>query len=61
MSDPEISISAGRAKIILKGRDAIRAAGWTLRFLLFARGLSLLAVGAIAVYAVIKWWLSSCV
>jgi len=58
MSDPEISIGAGRTQIILRGRDAIRAAGWSLRFLLFARGVSLFVIGGFAVYAATKWWLS---
>jgi hypothetical protein len=54
----EISISSGRSKITLKGPDAIRAAGWSLRFLLFARGASFFFVGGVlAVYALFKlWW-----
>jgi hypothetical protein len=58
MEDPEISIGSGRSQIVLKGREAIRAAGWTLRFLLFARGVSLLGVG-LAVAAAVRWWIAS--
>jgi hypothetical protein len=52
ITTPEIAIGSGRTQIILRGRDAIRAAGWSLRFLLFTRGL-LFVMGALAV-----WWLS---
>jgi hypothetical protein len=57
ITSPEITIGSGRSQIILTGRDAIRAAGWSLRFLLFVRGaVSLLIVGVLALYAVSKWW-----
>jgi hypothetical protein len=60
MSDPEISIGSGKTQVILRGRDAIRAAGWALRLLLFARAASLLAlpVGAAVIYGAVKWWLT---
>jgi hypothetical protein len=58
----EVSISSGRSQITLKGPDAIREAGWALRFLLVAQGAArFFVVGsavAMAIYAVIKWWLS---
>jgi hypothetical protein len=56
---PEISIGIGRTQVVLRGRDAIRAAGWSLRFLLFARGAFLFFVaGTLSAYAAMKWWLS---
>jgi hypothetical protein len=60
LPDPVISIGSGSSQVILRGRDAISAAGWTLQFLLFARAASLLTlpVGGAVVYAAIKWWLS---
>jgi hypothetical protein len=54
---PEISIGVGRTQIVLRGRDAIRAAGWSLRFLLFARGF-LFVAGALSICAAVKWWVS---
>jgi hypothetical protein len=59
MNKCEISISCGRSQITLKGADAIREAGWTLRFLLFALGVSFLLFGgryAFALCAVQVWW-----
>jgi hypothetical protein len=58
MSDPEILIGSGKWQITLKGRDAIRAAGWTVRFLLFARGiwlLFLLGGVSLVLYLAIPW------
>ena len=58
MSDPEILIGSGKWQITLKGRDAIRAAGWTVRFLLFARGIWLLfflGVVPLVLYLAIQW------
>ena len=53
LTNAEITIGSGRTQIILRGRDAILAAGWSLRFLLFARALFFLEVGTLAL-----WWLS---
>jgi hypothetical protein len=60
MGDPEISFGSGKSLIVLKGRDAIRAAGWALRFLLFARGASnlLLSTAVVVACAILKWWLT---
>jgi hypothetical protein len=56
---PEIAIGSGRTQIILRGRDAIRAAGWALRFLLVARGVSLAVIGTLAAYTAMQWLLSA--
>jgi hypothetical protein len=58
MSDPEILIGSGKSQITLKGREAIRAAGWTVRFLLFARGIRLLFLlggFSLFLYAAVQW------
>lgn len=58
MSDPEILIGSGKSQITLKGREAIRAAGWTVPFLLFARGIRLLfLLGGLSLflYAAVPW------
>jgi hypothetical protein len=58
-SRSEISINSGRCQIILKGPDAIREAGWSLRFLLFAQGAyRFLFGGILAICALLNWWLS---
>ncbi len=60
MGDPEISIGSGKTQITLRGREAIRAAGWPLRFLLFAYAIALLSIPSAfgAVYWLLKWWVS---
>jgi hypothetical protein len=57
MSDPKISIRLGRTQIVVRGRAAINAAGWTLRFLLFTGGVAflVLAVGMLAFTAALRW------
>jgi hypothetical protein len=44
---PEFTFGKGRTQINLKGRDAIREGGWSIRALLLARALAIL-VPAIA-------------
>jgi hypothetical protein len=36
---PEVIFGSGKSQISLRGREAIRAAGWALRLLLFAKAL----------------------
>lgn len=59
---PQVSIGSGTDQIVLKGRDAITAAGWALPFLLFARALRMLTMVPIgiggAVWMLVRWWLS---
>jgi hypothetical protein len=61
MSDPEISFGSGKSLIVLKGRESIRAAGWALRYLLFARATMMLMLsggGIGGVLALAKWWMN---
>jgi len=48
MSYPEFSFGKGRNQINLKGKEAIKEGGWSIRFLLLARALAILlpAIGA---------------
>jgi hypothetical protein len=46
---PHVSIGSGRWQIVLEGAEAIRAAGWALRFALIARGLAPLIYSGAAV------------
>jgi hypothetical protein len=39
MGEPEVSFGKG---VVLKGQDAIRAAGWTIRFYIVIRALAVL-------------------
>jgi hypothetical protein len=58
MDDPEISFGSGPTQVVLKGREAIHAVGWTLPFLLFARGIVALVVAiSVAVCVIMRWWL----
>lgn len=50
---PEIHISALR--VILIGPEAIRRAGWALRFLLICRGIGALTVPWIS-YVMLRLW-----
>jgi hypothetical protein len=57
---PEVIFGSGKGQISLRGREAIRAAGWALRLLLYARALKILLVfpiGGIG-YWIVKWLLS---
>jgi hypothetical protein len=53
---PEITFGTGKSRVTLRGSQAIRAAGWTLRFLLIARALSILAFPLGSIYLMVKWW-----
>jgi hypothetical protein len=55
MSDPEISIGSGRSRIVFRGPQAIRAAGWTLKMLLLAKAIRWLLLPIIA-YAALNWF-----
>jgi hypothetical protein len=57
---PEVIFGSGKSQISLRGREAIRAAGWALRMLLFARAvrvLLLFPLGGMALL-LLKWLLS---
>jgi hypothetical protein len=57
---PEVIVGSGKSQISLRGRDAIRAAGWALPLLLFARAVKILLfvpIGGI-VFLLLKWLLS---
>jgi hypothetical protein len=55
-SHPEVTFGAGKRQIILKGTEAIKAAGWTLWLLLVARAVYLLG-GAFFLFAIGWCWL----
>ncbi len=55
MSDPEFSFGKGRSQINLKGKDAIREGGWSIRALLLARALAIL-LPAIAISLALVLW-----
>ena len=52
---PEISVGKGRSQISLKGKDAIRAGGWAIQWLLFARGLAIIVVAIAIVLGIFAW------
>jgi hypothetical protein len=57
---PEIIIRGWRSETSFKGEEAIRAAGWSLHFMLIASTLRIVAIipfGA-TLHAMVKWWLS---
>ena len=57
---PEVIFGAGRFKITLKGKEAIRAGGWTVRLLLVvmaARIWVVVPIGGIT-FLVVRWLLS---
>jgi len=57
---PEVIFGSGKSQISLKGKKAIRAAGWGLPLLLFARAVRILLVipiGGIA-FLLLKWLLT---
>jgi hypothetical protein len=51
---PEISFGYGLGQIRIRGKEALRAAGWAVRFLLVARGSApwLMAAGSLLA----TWW-----
>ena len=57
---PEIVIRGWRSETSFRGKEAIRAAGWMLHLLLFARALRILAGIPIAgsMYLGIRWLFS---
>jgi hypothetical protein len=54
---PEVTFGDGRRKISFKGKEAIRAAGRGIRFMLFAEATKKLAYGGIGLL-LLKWLLS---
>jgi hypothetical protein len=55
MSDPEFTFGNGRNHISLKGREAIREGGWSIRLLLTARALAILIPALAAAAAILAW------
>lgn len=57
---PEVIVGAGKAQVSLRGREAIRAAGWTIRLVLVAKAMRILVVLPVggACYLALKWYLS---
>jgi hypothetical protein len=55
---PEVHLGTGKSQISLKGKEAIRAAGWALRLLLLARAVRNLLVLPIGGYFLLRWLLS---
>jgi hypothetical protein len=53
---PEVRVGAGKSQISLKGKEAIQAAGWTLRFLLVAKGIAILIIPACCLLALRLWF-----
>ena len=51
---PEISFGAGRNQVTLKGSEAIKAGGWTLRLLFVAKAVAYLTTPTIVTYALIQ-------
>lgn len=55
MREPEFSFD----KIRLRGKDAIRAAGWSLRLLIVAKAIALVTpLGAVIAYVAMRLWLN---
>jgi hypothetical protein len=55
MSEPEFSFGNGRNQIKLKGSEAIRAGGWSIRALLLARAAAILVPAIVAAVAFVLW------
>jgi hypothetical protein len=54
-TDPEFSFGYGRYRINLKGKDAIRAGGWSIRVLLLARAMAILFPAVAFAIAILMW------
>jgi hypothetical protein len=52
---PEFSFGQGRNQINLKGKEAIKQGGWSIRFLLVARALAILLPPISAAIALVIW------
>jgi hypothetical protein len=55
MSDPEFSFGNGRNQIKLKGSEAIKAGGWTIRALLLAKAAAILVPVLATAIALLVW------
>jgi hypothetical protein len=53
-TDPEFEFGRGLSRITLRGRDAIREGGWSIRFLLVARGAAMLLSASVAAFVALK-------
>lgn len=51
---PEFSFGSGRNQINLKGKEAIREGGWSIRLLLAARAVAILLT-AVTVFMIAFW------
>jgi hypothetical protein len=59
MSEPEISFGSGKGQVVLKGRDAIRAAGWAVPLVLLAKAAAILILPTVvATYIILRGMLS---
>ncbi len=57
MNDPEISMGKGASQTVLKGKGAIRAAGWTVPYFLFAHATYKLTLAAVGLSSLVWLWL----
>jgi hypothetical protein len=55
MSEPEFSFGKGRGQIKIKGSDAIRESGWSIRALLLARAMAILLPAIAISFAILLW------
>ena len=55
MSEPEVSFGNGRNQIKLKGSEAIRAGGWSIRVLLLARAAAIFVPVIVAAVVLVLW------
>jgi hypothetical protein len=48
MAEPQVLIGRGRSQIVLRGKDAIEAGGWTVKLLFIARAVAIMMGSTVA-------------
>ncbi len=56
MAEPQVSIGRGRSQIVLRGKDAIEAGGWAVKFVFVAIGFAIMTPPALGIFFLVKWW-----
>jgi hypothetical protein len=56
MGEPKMSIGKGRSQIVLQGKDAIEAGGWSIKFLFVAFGVAIMTAPALGILLLARWW-----
>jgi hypothetical protein len=56
MAEPQVSIGRGRSQIVLKGKDAIEAGGWSIKFLFVAIAVAIMTAPALGLLFLARWY-----